>query len=361
MANEDYGIGRYSLELAKKILSTDSANSYFLFVRQPKLFEKEVFYSKLNIRIIKADFRHYSFSEQAQFNFLLRKYTLDLVHFMNFNVPVLYTKPFVVTIHDVVHHRLPGNKKKRFLHRLAYKLVINNAASKSRAIITVSNSSKKEIAALLKVPENKIKVIYEAASPVPVSESEVIAVRQKYSLTKPYLIFVGVMERKKNIPLLSKAFDILKETYQQNMQLVLVGKEDQHYPEIINEAKSIRYVKDLVLTGTISDKEKFALYKGAECFVSASKFEGFGLPGVEAMSVGLPLVVSNSEVFNEIYDNGAIYFDADDAKDIAQKINLLLNDKKYKQLIANNAFARSKIFSWDKAAAQTLKVYEEAI
>jgi alpha-1,3-rhamnosyl/mannosyltransferase len=110
----------------------------------------------------------------------------------------------------------------------------------------------------------------------------------------------------------------------------------------------------------VSDKEKFALLKGAKAFVSASLFEGFGLPGVEAMSVGLPLVVSNTEVFNEVYDNGAIYFDALDPQDIAQKIHFLLNDEKYRSQVANSAYTRAQSYSWQKAATQTLETYEKA-
>jgi len=359
MAEGDYGIGRYSLELAKKILEHDRANFYYLFVRNPAKFEKAGFNLYGNVRIVRSNFRHYSVAEQTLFYWQLRRYRLDLVHFMNFNVPVLYNKPYIVTIHDVVHHKLPGNKPVYFLHRLAYRYAIATAARKAKQIITVSNFSKRDIAITLRVPPDKIRVIYEATSPVAASDSDVVAVRQKYGLNKPYIIFVGVMERKKNLPLLAKGFDLLKEKYHANIQLALVGKIDRYYPEVLEQVRAIRYSRDLVLTGVVSDKEKFALYKGAELFVSASLLEGFGLPGVEAMSLGVPLVVSNTEVFNEIYDNAAIYFDPKDPADIAQKINLLLSDEKYRQLIANNAYARARIFSWDKAALQTIKVYNE--
>ncbi len=210
---------------------------------------------------------------------------------------------------------------------------------------------------IYKIPSGKITVIYEAAIPKPVTDSDVAEVRQIYAVRKPYIIFVGVMERKKNIVNLAKGFDMLKDRYQLNIQMVLAGKADPNYPEVITEAQKIKYRKDLVFTGVISDKEKYALYKGAIAFISASMFEGFGLPGVEAMGLGIPLIVSNTEVFNEVYDNGAIYFDGNDPEDIAQKINLLLTDEKYRKLIANNAYARAQYFSWETAAKQTIDVY----
>jgi len=358
MTDLDYGIGRYSFELAKKILEQDRDNFYYLFVRDPQKFEKAGFNLYGNVRLVRANYRHYSVPEQTLFFLLLNRFKLDLVHFMNFNVPVLFDRPFIVTIHDVVHHKLPGNKPSHLLHRLAYKFVIGCAAKHAKTIITVSNFSKRDIVETLNVPADKIKVVYEATEPVAVSDSDVVAVRQKYGLNKPYIIFVGVMERKKNLSSLAKAFDLLKEKYQAQIQLALVGKEDRHYPDVLQKVRAIKYARDLVITGTVSDKEKFALYKGAELFVSASLYEGFGLPGVEAMSIGVPLVVSNTEVFNEVYDNAAIYFDPLNPSDIAQKIHFMLGDAKYRQMIANNGYARASIFSWSKAAQQTIKIYE---
>lgn len=361
MAGEEYGIGRYSFELAQRIISLDQNNNYFLFVRDEGKFKKAGFDQKSNVTIVKADFRHYSFDEQFHFPRLIDKYNLDLMHFLNFNVPLSYRKPFVVTIHDMVHHRLPGNKRSRFLHRLAYKLIMRNAVMKADQIVTVSNFSKSEILSFYKVDPKKITVIYEAATPVPITDSDVASAKQRFVITKPYIIFVGVMERKKNVPALTRAFDILKEKYQLNIQLVLAGKEDFHYPEVLEQAASIKYRKDLIVTGVISDKDKYALYKGAEAFVSASIHEGFGLPGVEAMSLGVPLIVANTEVFNEVYDNGAIYFDPQNPENIAQTIHLLLNDSKYKQLISNNAYLRSQFFSWESAAKETISVYHDVM
>ncbi|MDB4940104.1 MAG: hypothetical protein JWO40_529 [Candidatus Doudnabacteria bacterium] len=357
MAGNEYGIGRYSFELAKKILELDRNNEYVLFVCDPLKFIKAGLDMHQNVKIIVADFKHYSFEEQLKFPNLIRSEKIDLMHFLNFNVPISYDLPFVVTIHDMIHHRLPGNKKSRFLHRLAYKAVIRHAALASKKIITVSNFSKKEILEIFKINPSKIEVIYEAAIPVPVTDSDVTEVRQRYAISKPYIIFVGVMERKKNILNLTKALDIVKDKYQLNIQMVLAGKVDPHYPEILEQAQQIKYRKDLIVTGIITDKEKYSLFKGAKAFVSASLFEGFGLPGVEAMSLGVPLIVSNTEVFNEVYDNAAIYFDAEDPEDIAQKIVLLIKDDKYRELIANQAYSRAQYFSWDTAAEQTIEAY----
>lgn len=361
MSDPNYGIGRYSFELVRNILAIDPENSYILFVRNKKEVLSAFSNLPKQVELVEANFRHYSFEEQIKFPRVIKAQKLDLMHFLNFNVPLLYSEPFVVTIHDLIHHKLPGNKKRRILHRLAYKLVIRHAAKSSRRIVTVSNFSKREIIKTLEVSPNKISMIYEAATPVPVSDSDIAEVKQKFGLSKPYLIFVGVMERKKNLVNLARAFDILKDKYLLNIQLVLAGKQDPYYPEVTEEIKRIKYRNDLILTGVITDKEKFSLFKGAEAFVSSSLFEGFGLPGVEAMSLGVPLIVSNTEVFNEVYDNGAIYFDPHDPEDIARTISLLLNDEKYRSMVAGNSYQRAQNFSWKTAAEQTINVYNTSV
>ncbi len=358
MAGESYGIGRYSFEMAKAILAADRYNSYVLFVRDAAPFVDAGLTIHANVEIVGADFRHYSVGEQVWFCRLLNEHSLDLVHFMNFNVPVAYSRPYVVTIHDVVHHRLPGNKPSHVLHRLAYRYAIGTAARRSARIITVSNFSKREIMEVLGIADQKISVVYEAATPVPVTDADVAAARHKFGLTKPYVIFVGVMERKKNIVNLAKGFEVLREKYEMNIQLAMVGSVDSWYPEVVTQAQQIKFSKDLIFTGRVNEIEKYALLKGSQAFVSASLYEGFGLPGVEAMSVGIPLVVANTEVFNEVYDNGAVYFDGKSPDDIADKLNLLLSDQKYSAAIAGNGRERAKMFSWDRAAAETVAIYK---
>jgi glycosyltransferase involved in cell wall biosynthesis len=160
---------------------------------------------------------------------------------MNFNLPVLYKKPYVVTIHDMVHHKISGSKKSHFLHFLAYKQVIKNAAKNARVIITVSQNSKSDIVNFLQAQPRKIEVIYEGSSlNLEVSDEKVFEVKQKYLLNKPYFLFVGVLERKKNIVNLTRGFDEFLQKYKLNMDLVIAGSVDRHYPEIKHKALDIK-------------------------------------------------------------------------------------------------------------------------
>ncbi|MFA5991693.1 MAG: glycosyltransferase family 1 protein [Candidatus Doudnabacteria bacterium] len=358
------GIGRYALELFPRILSLDKENSYFLFYNKKSAdpMELKVFQQFKNAQLVETNARHYSFAEQTSFLKLLNKYNLDLVHFPNFNVPYFYKKPFVTTIHDMVHHKISGAKKSRLLHFMAYTKIIEAAAKNSRAIITVSEYSKNDIVKYLNVPAEKIYVTYEGSSLNTAVEEELVnEVKKRYLLKRPYILFVGVLERKKNVVNLTRGFDYFLQKYKADMDLVVVGKADSHYPEIKHKALDIKNTSRLVFTGQVEEGELRALYKGAYCFATASLHEGFGLPGVEALSFGLPLLASNIPVFNEIYDNACVYFDPLDPKDIGEKMHLLSRDGKFYGQIQEKSFARSLLFNWDKTVSETLNIYRKIL
>ena len=358
------GIGRYVLELVKNILVLDVKNEYFLFynLKNSNPQDIEQFSKFKNVTLVKTTARHYSLAEQTSFLKILNKYNLDLVHFPNFNFPIFYKKPFVVTIHDMVHHKIGGAKKSHLLHFLAYKKVISEAAKNSKTIITVSNYSKKDIHSYLQAPLEKIKVIYEGTSlPMEVTSNDVENVKRKFLLNKPFLLFVGVLERKKNLVSLTRALDVLLKKHHHDIDLVIVGKSDKHYPEIKHKAMDINYKDHLVFTGFVDDRDLAALYKSAYAYVSTSLHEGFGLPGVEGMKFGLPLAVSNIEVFNEIYDDAAIYFNPLDTEDIAEKLHLMVKDTQFHQKLQEKSFQRGQLFDWERTARETLEVYDSAI
>lgn len=363
LGNRHGGIGRYVLELTRHILAIDNNNQYVLFISPKTVDQSDLQELKQfsNLTIIPVNARHYSLAEQITFLKILNRCNLDLVHFPNFNVPLFYKKPFVVTIHDLVHHKISGAKKSHFFHFLAYKKIIQSAATRARAIITVSEYSKRDIAKILGQPLEKIIVTYEGLSlKDEVTEQQLADVRRKFLLDRPYFLFVGVLERKKNIVNLTRGFDIFIKKFGLNMDLVIAGKADKHYPEIKHQAMDIKSQDRLVFTGYIDDADLAGLYKGAYAFVSASLHEGFGLPGAEAMSFGLPLAVSNIAVFNEIYDNAAVYFNPLDPNDIAEKLRLLASDTDFYRQTQSKSLARSALFDWAKTAQETINVYQAA-
>jgi glycosyltransferase involved in cell wall biosynthesis len=357
------GLGRYMFELLKKILEHAPQDHFTVFFNRHNVDVNDLAALEQypNVILVPTSIRHYSLAEQLLLPRLLNRYRFDLIHFPNFNVPVLYNGPYVVTIHDMVHHKISGHKKSTKLWFYGYKYVIQKAAQRAQKIITVTEAAKQDIVELLGVSPAKVTVIYEAPFLKLASEARVMEVKKQFLLSRPYFLFVGTLERKKNLPRLAAGFNQFLEKYKLDMDLVIAGKVDKHYPQIKFQALNIKHRNRLVFTDFVSDTDLSALYQGAYAFVTASLHEGFGLPGVEAMQFGLPVLAANTPVFNEVYDNAAIYFDGTDVDDIAEKMRLIAQDTKFYQQQQEKTLLRSAEFNWDQAAKATLALYQQAI
>ncbi len=359
MAGGGAGIDRYISELAREILNHDRQHQYVLFVRNHKIAED---FKSTSAKIVVADIAHYSVAEQIKFPGILAKEKLDLVHFPHFNVPLLYLKPFVVTIHDLTHTLFPGKKKSRIIHRLAYLAIFSNAVRMAKKIIAVSESTKKQIIEYYKINPAKIQVIYEGFNEVYKmmdKEEAFKQVSQKFGITKPFMLYVGVWRRYKNLPMLAQSFDQLKDR-RVDVQLVLAGEPDPFYPEIEEQVLNIKHKSDLKTVGRVKDEDLKLLYNGATILVLPSLMEGFGLTPLEAAACGTPTAASDIPTLREIMGQGAEYFDPNNLENMTEVLqNLLTNPIRLEEL-ANLALSRSKHFSWKQAAVETIKVYEEA-
>lgn len=357
--NDSAGIGRYIFELTTAILQQDTVNSYVIFYNVHNVLQSDLdtLSKHSNVQLVATNIRHYSMAEQVRLPKVLHAHNLDVMHFPNFNVPVRYTKPYVVTIHDMVHHRIGGHKKTHYLHFTAYKYIMQKAAERAVRIIAPSHAAAEDIAHFYPHVQKNISVVYEGTTLQPQPEEAVARVKNIFLLRRPYFLFVGTLERKKNIVTLARGFDIFREKYKLDVDLVFAGKVDRHAPDEKYKALHIKHKDNVVFTGFISDADLAALYQGAYAYANASLNEGFGLPGVEAMQWGLPLLVSNTKVFNEIYDSAAIYFDGTDPSDIAEKMHLLVNDTQFYEQQQQKSLKRGVLFSWDNTAKQTIEIY----
>ena len=360
MAGGGSGIDRYITELSHAILQQDHQNQYVLFFRNAPTAES---YRQYNQKIVIADIAHYSLAEQAKLPKILERENLDLVHFPHFNVPLRYKKPFVVTIHDLTHTLFPGRKKSHFFHRLAYRAVFNHAVRDSKSIIAVSEATKKQILEHYLISPEKIRVVYEgfSGSYQILDKGQAFAqVAKKFGISKPFLLYVGVWRRYKNLPMLAQAFDRLAARGL-DLELVLAGEPDAAYPEIAEQVANISNKNRIKAVGRVSDADLNLLYNAARIFVLPSQIEGFGLTALEAAAVGTPVVCSDIPALREIMGQGAEYFDPENLDNMAEVLeNLWHNDRRLEEL-ANLALSRSKHFSWKKAAEETINLYGSAL
>lgn len=362
MAGTGEGIGRYVEELARHLATIDHENDYVL-IFQSESASLQFTVNSANFRKVVLASKYYSWAEQTRFIWELKKLKLDLMHFTNFNYPVLYQGKFVVTIHDLIHHQFPGKKKSRFLHRAAYRFTIRSAIKKAEKVIAVSEATRQDIVRSFKVNPEKISVVYEGVDARffnMVPSAQINEIKQKYGITGPYLLFVGVWRQYKNLPALASAFDILKLEQSLSHELVLAGKIDPFYPEIKNIVFKAKFARDIKALGFVPDGDLPALYQGASAFVLPSLTEGFGLIVAEAQASRVPAILSDIPVLREVAGDGAIFFDPHDHADMARKMNMGIADNSLRDELINKGLENAKRFIWQEAARQTLQIYKNA-
>jgi len=301
---------------------------------------------------------------------LLRKEKFDVLHYPSFH-PYFFSIPFrkyaktVVTIHDLIPLIYPNNYLGGVKGKIKYfvqKLLIN----KVDAIITISETSKKDICRFLGVDPEKVYVTYLAAKDnfKPVNGKALTKVKEKYNLPEKFVLYVGDINYNKNIIRLVKACKMA------NLKLVIVGKQARNENVYINlnhiENKQLEELinkygedKDILRIGFVDDIDLMAIYSLASVYCQPSLYEGFGLPVVEAFSCGLPVVAAKNNCLVEIADEAAIFFDPLDIKDMSQKLIEVINDDELRKDLVEKGFKRSKDFSWEKTAEKTFEVYKK--
>ena len=186
-------------------------------------------------------------------------------------------------------------------------------------------------------------------------------IKAKFGITKPYMLYVGQWRAHKNIVKLIRAFHLAKRRYQLDAQLVLVGKIDKKSPEVLETIQKLNLRSDVILTGYVPDDELPYMYQGSELFVFPSLYEGFGLPPLEAMASGIPVIASNSSAIPEILGDAAKYFDPFSIEDIAKTIVEVMTNFSLRKRLRNAGLKQANKYSFDKMARETLKVYKEIL
>ncbi len=294
----------------------------------------------------------------------LSKY--DLVHFTAFRpffISIPWNKPsgtkFVLTIHDLIQLIYPQVYKPGLKGIVSFWINKYRIKKNIDAIITISETSKKDICRFLEISPNKVHVIYLAAAHRPKVDPEVIdKVSRKYNLPEKFALYVGDVNYNKNINTLVKACKAA------NIKLVVAGKQakdienqDLSHPELIH-LKSIDW-SGVSRLGFVPDEDLVAIYKLATLYIQASLYEGFGLPVLEAFSVGCPVVAGKTQALVEIADGGALFADPKSPADFAQKIKAIMSNKELREQLINTGYEIVKNFTWEKTGKQTLQVYEK--
>jgi len=347
--------GRYVSNLIKNLEDIDKVNKYIILLKPKDL--KKCQLTNPNFTKQVSPYKEFSFAEQIGFAWQLYRLKPDLVHFCMTQQPLLYFKKSVTTIHDLTTARFKNpdkNPKIFFIKQQIYKLVIFYAAHKSKQIIVPSKYVRQDLADYANIRLNKITVTYEAADKIKDTPKPI-----KGLVNKQFIMYIGRPTPHKNLWNLIRAFESLKGLYP-DLYLVLAGKLDRNYSNISRRATS-NNITDVYFTDYIAEDQLRWLYENCLAYVFPSLSEGFGLPGLEAMAHGAPVVASEITSLPEIYGSAASYFDPNDYLSIAQALTKVLNDQKYRRRLIKLGFSQVEKYSWQKMSQETLAVYTKIL
>lgn len=360
------GIAWYSYNLLKNLSKIDTENFYILYAVSIKKYKemkkiKEEFKQenfKVSIKFFSSKIYNYTVQTFIPIEFYHGKF--DIIHTLHPFSPVNILGKQVITIHDIT----PLINPDWFLpfHYEEFKFFILRAVKRADKIIADSFSTKNDLINYFKLNSEKIDVVYLAPSEIykKLEDKEKIEdVKKKYGITKKYLLFVGTIEPRKNIIRLIDAFILIKNKIPE-LQLVICGqigwKSKIFYKKMAEIPEKI--TKDIILTGYVPIYEMPYLYNGCEVFVYPSLYEGFGLPVIEAMACGVPVITSNISSLPEVAGNAGILVNPYNIEEIVYAIEKILTNVELRNELINKGLERAKLFSWEKTAKETLEIYK---
>lgn len=296
--------------------------------------------------------------EQLIQPFVLWQEKIDLLHSMAFVTPLVSPCPSVVTVYDLSFVIFPQSFK--YSRRFYLALFTRLSARKARRIITISESTKRDTVRLLGVSSEKVDVVYCGVDKTfhPLPDREIASFRQKRGLPERIILFVGTIEPRKNVARLIEAYSHLRD---ERVKLVIGGAKGWLYEEVFARVEELGLTGDVLFPGYIPPDELPLWYNAAELFVYPSLYEGFGLPPLEAMACGTPVITSNVSSLPEVIGEAGLTVDPIDSESLAEAMSRVLGDEALRQSMRERGLARANRFSWAKAARETVEVYRHTL
>ena len=357
------GVGRYIRNLIRSIATQEasSKHQFFIFALSEDIpFIKGV---PANFNTVPADFYWHSVGEQFGFNALLNSYDLNLMHFTYSPAPYLYDKPYIITVHDLIMIRMKTGKASTLpypmylLKSKIYKKLLTKSVRLASHILVPTKAVRSELESEFDIDNEKVTVTYEGFDPLLNSNNK--HPLPKGLIQNKYFLYVGNAYPHKNIETIIEGFEKFQKE-NSDFHLVLVGREDFYYKRLLKDKHILR--KSVQYLSEVEDNTLSSLFLHAAAYVTASKSEGFGLPVLESLSHGTPVIVSDIPVFHEVASFGSVFFNELDSIELAKKMDYVVkHSDTIRKEIKDNQKHLVQNFSWDTLAQQTLAVYESCI
>ncbi|MEW6320270.1 MAG: glycosyltransferase family 1 protein [Acidobacteriota bacterium] len=357
----DFGIGTYIRNVLIELARLDQATEYIVLCR-PEDVDQPLPLGP-NFRWVAESARPYSVREQFRIPLSLVRERVHLVHEPHYVLPPLVRSRSVVTIHDCIHLMFPQYLPNRGAYLYA-RGSIWSAARKADRVLTVSEASKRDILRFVDIPADKVSVIYNAIDErflQPPGEEQMERARQRFQLDRPFVLYVGNIKPHKNVERLIDAFGRARAEGLDDLRLVIVGDEISKYPALRQAVHRHRLDKHVRFLGFQPLETLAAFYRLARAFVFPSLYEGFGLPPLEAMACGAPVVVSNVSSLPEVAGDAALLVDPYDPSAIGEAMRRAVTDEALRAELVARGRARVAAFSWAKSAAAIHRIYMEIL
>ena len=354
----DFGIGTYIRNLLRHVARMDSENEYVLLCQEPDLGIGAQLGP--NFRTVREPSPNYSIREQIHVPWVLLRERPDVFHAPHYVLPPAIRCPSVVTIHDTIHLTFPQYLPNKLAYAYA-RASMWAAAHRSHRILTVSEASKRDILRFFPVPPEKVVVVHNAIderfSREPRPE-DVERVRERFQLQRRFVLYVGNIKPHKNLERLIEAFHGLRRDHD-DLTLLIIGDQISKYPALRRAVHQHKLHKHVRFLGYLPDDTLAILYRLTSVFVFPSLYEGFGLPPLEAMACGTPVVTSNVSSLPEVTGDAAVLVDPYDVGAIESGMRRVLTDPALAAEMRRKGLLRAREFSWERSVAKTWEVYKE--
>jgi len=369
----DFGIGTYIRNLVRSLARLDNVNHYTVITSSRIVPEFGAL--PANFDVAAYEKKSKPGYAQLRFTLFLSKFAADVFHIPLNAVPLWMPKPYLVTIHDMSTLLFAGQRGYRSRLRLFY---LRRGLARADRVLAVSSATRRDVESVLQIPASRIQVLYNAPDPTfrqaivsgppdgteAAWPSEVQRVLDRYRIHYPFLLYVGRTNPQKNIPRLVEAFAVLRGEIQddprfQNLRLIIIGDEIARHPALRHAVIQSRVEDSVRFLGFVPIETLRAFYQAASAFVFPSLYEGFGLPPLEAMACGTPVVCSHVSSLPEVVGDAAVVVNPENVFDIARGMRDVLLNGQLRDDLIQRGLRQARQFSWERTALQVLQTYEE--
>lgn len=355
------GYGYYIHELMQRITLAHPEHEFLFLFDRP--FDASFIYNKnITAKVITPQARHalaFRFWYDIKLAWAAKQFKADVLVSLDGFCSLTSQIPQVLAVHDLafIHH--PSFIPK--LHLLFYKTHQKRFLKKAKAVVTVSEFSKQDIIHQYKINSNKINVVYNATRTAfkPFEYADNDFIKRRYAEGSEFFLFIGGIHPRKNLLQLLKAFSIFKKRQLSSMKLLVAGRLAWHNEELLEKLKTYKYRDEVVLLDYLPEAELAQVTAAAYALIYPSLFEGFGVPIIEAMKSGVPVACSNTSSMPEVAGDAALFFDPNDANDIAQQMMLLYKDENRRKELIQKGIAQANKFSWNDSAQKLWQIIEQ--